>query len=132
MTPTTLPRARGVGALLLVVAGSIFIITASALIQIGAGSYDMTWRQALAAVTDGNVWSSPSVLSNLLLGKGLSASLGFTHEVTLPTTTLIVWNIRMPRVLVGVFVGINLSLSGTIFQAITRNEMASPYLLGVS
>jgi iron complex transport system permease protein len=29
-------------------------------------------------------------------------------------------------------VGINLSFSGSIFQAITRNELASPYLLGVS
>jgi iron complex transport system permease protein len=38
----------------------------------------------------------------------------------------------MPRVLVAIIVGINLAFSGSIFQAVTRNEMASPYLLGVS
>jgi iron complex transport system permease protein len=50
----------------------------------------------------------------------------------LATSTLIVWNVRLPRVLAGLLVGINLSFSGSIFQAVTHNELASPYLLGVS
>jgi len=39
---------------------------------------------------------------------------------------------RLPRVLVGIVVGANLAISGAIFQAVTRNELASPFILGVS
>jgi iron complex transport system permease protein len=46
--------------------------------------------------------------------------------------TLVVWNIRFPRIVVGLLVGSNLAVSGAIFQAVTRNELASPYILGVS
>jgi iron complex transport system permease protein len=46
--------------------------------------------------------------------------------------SLIVWNIRLPRVFVGILVGMNLAVSGAIFQAVTRNELASPFILGVS
>ena len=46
--------------------------------------------------------------------------------------SLIIWNIRLPRVVVGVLVGMNLAVSGAIFQAVTRNELASPFILGVS
>jgi len=46
--------------------------------------------------------------------------------------SLIVWNIRLPRVFVAVLVGMCLSVSGAIFQAVTRNELASPFILGVS
>jgi iron complex transport system permease protein len=46
--------------------------------------------------------------------------------------SLIVWNIRLPRVFVAVLVGMNLAVSGAIFQAVTRNELASPFILGVS
>jgi iron complex transport system permease protein len=46
--------------------------------------------------------------------------------------SLIVWNIRLPRVFVAMLVGMNLAVSGGIFQAVTRNELASPFILGVS
>jgi iron complex transport system permease protein len=58
---------------------------------------------------------------------------GYQGELPdLPTDTLIVWTIRLPRVFVAMFVGMNLAVSGAIFQAVTRNELASPYILGVS
>ena len=44
----------------------------------------------------------------------------------------IVLSLRLPRAVAGILVGVNLSLAGAVFQTITRNEMASPYLLGVS
>lgn len=50
----------------------------------------------------------------------------------LETGTLVVWTIRLPRVLVAVLVGANLAVSGAVFQAVTRNELASPFVLGVS
>lgn len=44
----------------------------------------------------------------------------------------IVMNIRLPRVLTGMLVGICLSLSGAILQAVMRNALASPNVIGVS
>lgn len=44
----------------------------------------------------------------------------------------IIWNIRMPRTIVGALVGINLSLSGAILQAIMRNTLADPHIIGIS
>ncbi|HSX68665.1 iron ABC transporter permease [Nocardioides sp.] len=44
----------------------------------------------------------------------------------------IVWELRMPRSAVAVLVGAGLALSGAIWQAITRNPLASPDFLGVT
>ena len=44
----------------------------------------------------------------------------------------IIWNIRMPRTIVGALVGINLSLSGAMLQAIMRNPLADPQIIGIS
>jgi len=45
---------------------------------------------------------------------------------------LIVMNIRLPRILLAIFVGASLSVAGTSFQALLRNPLADPYVLGVS
>lgn len=44
----------------------------------------------------------------------------------------IVWRIRLPRVLLAAEVGATLSLGGLIFQALLRNPLAEPYILGIS
>lgn len=44
----------------------------------------------------------------------------------------IVWLVRMPRVLLGAVVGAGLAVVGVAFQALVRNALAEPYLLGVS
>lgn len=44
----------------------------------------------------------------------------------------IIWQIRIPRILLAVFVGAGLALVGTCLQAVTRNSMADPYLFGAS
>jgi iron complex transport system permease protein len=45
---------------------------------------------------------------------------------------LIVMDIRLPRILLAIFVGASLSVAGTGFQALLRNPLADPYVLGVS
>jgi iron complex transport system permease protein len=114
------------------IAGSLGVTLLAAFAQIVAGSYEMTCRQALASLADPDVWSQPAVLVRLLFGEHLAQAWGLHDAKPLATATLIVWNVRLPRVLVGLLVGVNLAYSGSIFQAITRNELASPYLLGVS
>ena len=44
----------------------------------------------------------------------------------------IIWQIRFPRVMLGLFVGAGLACCGVVFQGLLRNPLAEPYTLGVS
>jgi iron complex transport system permease protein len=44
----------------------------------------------------------------------------------------IVWQLRLPRVLLAFLVGGSVSVSGAVFQSVLKNPLASPYMLGVS
>lgn len=44
----------------------------------------------------------------------------------------IVWLVRMPRVLLGAVVGAALAIAGVVLQAMVRNVLADPYILGVT
>jgi len=44
----------------------------------------------------------------------------------------IIWRIRLPRVFLATLVGAALSLGGLVFQALLRNPLAEPYILGIS
>jgi len=46
--------------------------------------------------------------------------------------TAIVFDVRLPRLLLGLVVGASLAVSGSAFQALLRNPLADPYILGVS
>ena len=58
-----------------------------------------------------------------------SWALGKTKD---PVLEAIVWNIRLPRVMMAALVGAVLSLGGLVFQALLRNPLAEPYILGIS
>lgn len=45
---------------------------------------------------------------------------------------LVIWNIRLPRMLLAALVGINLSLSGAILQGVMNNPLADPSIIGIS
>ena len=47
-------------------------------------------------------------------------------------SSTIMWKIRIPRVLMGVFVGMGLATAGCVFQGMLRNPLADPYTLGIS
>jgi iron complex transport system permease protein len=49
-----------------------------------------------------------------------------------PVARQIVWQLRVPRVLVAALVGVNLGLAGVLLQGITRNPLADPHILGFS
>lgn len=49
-----------------------------------------------------------------------------------PAQASIVWLLRLPRVLVGAVVGAGLATVGVAMQALVRNPLADPYVLGVS
>jgi cobalamin transport system permease protein len=72
----------------------------------------------------------PVSVTDLLVDLG-RAAIGRTDQ--LPTEyRLIVFDLRLPRILLGMLVGAALSVSGASFQALLRNPLADPYVLGVS
>ncbi len=52
---------------------------------------------------------------------------GHTNE---PIAERIVWNIRLPRVVTALFVGIALGVSGAVFQSVSKNALGSPDIIG--
>ena len=94
---------------------------------VGAGLAGLLACSIVVSVTFGpaeltvpEVWGS--VLSHLGIGES-------------PLTPLrdgIVWELRVPRILTAAAVGAGLALSGAVMQAVTRNQLADPYLLGLS
>jgi len=109
--------------LLSVAVGSLAVVVISGLVQVSLGAYSMTITHAWQAVFN------PEVLFNL---RAWNAFLLGGELPEMSRESLIVWNIRLPRVFVAILVGMNLAISGAIFQAVTRNELASPFILGVS
>ena len=75
---------------------------------------------AFLSLTKGSSMITMSQIVELLLNPGTDPQ------------SQIIWNIRMPRTIVGALVGINLSLSGAILQAIMRNPLADPHIIGIS
>lgn len=81
----------------------------------------------IAAVTIGPAGLAPTdVVASVL------AHLGIGEPTLSPLRDGIVWEIRMPRVLTAAAVGAGLALCGAVMQALTRNPLADPYLLGLS
>ncbi len=62
----------------------------------------------------------------------IAAHLGIGEPTLSPLRDGIVWELRMPRVLTAAAVGAGLALCGAVMQALTRNPLADPYLLGLS
>jgi iron complex transport system permease protein len=72
----------------------------------------------------------PISVTDLVLNLGRVA-IGRSDQ--LPTDyRLIIFDLRLPRILLGVLVGGALSVSGASFQAMLRNPLADPFILGVS
>ncbi len=49
-----------------------------------------------------------------------------------PATETIVWDLRLPRVLTAMIVGLGLAVAGATFQGLLRNPLADPYVLGTA
>ena len=54
------------------------------------------------------------------------------HSPLSPTDEAILWDIRIPRVVLGALVGAMLATAGASYQGVFRNPLADPYLLGVA
>ncbi|ALW88067.1 FecCD family ABC transporter permease [Deinococcus actinosclerus] len=82
----------------------------------------------LAAVVLGTGLGSVTIPPGEVLG---ALWRGATRQA-LEGNDVIVWQIRLPRVVMGALVGASLSVCGGAFQGVFRNPLADPYLLGVA
>ncbi|UUU38494.1 FecCD family ABC transporter permease [Streptomyces sp. NBC_00162] len=80
---------------------------------------------AVAGLALGPVRIAPGQVLDIVLG-------GLTGERRTGAFASIVWDVRMPRVLLGAVVGAGLAVAGTVLQALVRNQLADPFLLGAS
>ncbi len=68
--------------------------------------------------------------SSISIGKIFSVITGGNAAGS--TAATILWKIRLPRIILAAVVGATLSLGGMVFQALLRNPLAEPYILGIS
>ncbi|MEW2429303.1 iron chelate uptake ABC transporter family permease subunit [Micromonospora sp. NPDC047644] len=64
--------------------------------------------------------------------RAVASHLGLPVQPLPPLPDSIVWDLRLPRVLLAALVGAGLAVCGAVLQALTRNPLADPFLLGVS
>lgn len=74
----------------------------------------------VVSMNSGKMNLTPGEVLNVILGKGTDKQ------------NLIVFEFRLPRIVLSVLVGIGMGTSGCIMQSLLRNDMASPGTLGIS
>lgn len=83
---------------------------------------------AIAGIALGSVGIAPQHVAGILGHRFLGLPAGSWS----PTDDAIVWQVRTPRMALGLCVGAGLAVCGMALQAMVRNVLADPYLLGVN
>ncbi|WP_267241983.1 FecCD family ABC transporter permease [Streptomyces sp. PR69] len=92
-------------------AAAIVVLVASAAVSVRIGTTDVSYADLAATV---------------------GSRLGLDVTPLPPLVDSLIWDLRVPRVLLAALVGAALAVCGAVLQAVTRNALADPYLLGVS
>jgi iron complex transport system permease protein len=68
------------------------------------------------------------------IGQILFSSLGIKGALEAPSQDILMifWNVRLPRIIMSATVGCGISIAGAVFQALFRNPLAAPEILGVT
>lgn len=104
-------HAKRVPAMVGIALGSLVAIALAVGISVGIGDMPIPLSTTYAAITNKLGWTT--------------VELNRIHET-------VIWEYRLSRALVAVFCGAGLALCGAIMQALLRNPLAEPYVLGIS
>lgn len=81
------------------------------------------------------IFASAVMVGSLIFGSA-DISMGRILEILFGKVTgtdgMVIWNIRFPRNIVGALVGADLAVAGAILQAVMKNPLADPGIVGVS
>ena len=113
VAPRSLVRAPALTRAAVVLGGGGALLLVALVVGVGLGSVAVTPDEMLR------------VLGHRLLGLGATSGVDASIET-------IVIDLRLPRVLGAMVVGAGLACAGTVFQAILRNPMADPYIIGTA
>ncbi|MDQ3691275.1 MAG: iron chelate uptake ABC transporter family permease subunit [Chloroflexota bacterium] len=113
VAPRPIVRGPALTRATLVLGGGGALLLAACIIGIGLGSVAIAPDDVLR------------VLGHRLLGIGATAGVSDSVET-------IVVDLRLPRVLAAMLVGAGLACAGTVFQAVLRNPLADPYIIGTA
>lgn len=95
-------------------------VKAARLGPIWGGAIALLALAVVLGVAVGAVNLAPREVFNGLLNRGN------------PIDHTIVWDLRLPRVVLAVLVGASLAVSGALLQGVTRNPLADPHILGLT
>ena len=92
---------------------------------------------ALGSTLVGSEPIAPSLVARVLLHELTAGAFGPVQcpspsTVSCASVVTIVWDVRVPAILLAILVGASLGLSGATLQGVFRNPLADPYLLGLS
>jgi len=104
--------ARGRDRRFWLVAGGIVVALVGAVLGVAFGSVSVPFGDTITIVVD------------KVLGTHLSTADAATQAI--------VWDLRVPRVLLAMTVGAGLAVAGATFQGLLRNPLADPYVLGTA
>ena len=96
----------------LVIGAGVVILLVSVVAAVGLGSVEVGLPEAIG-----------------IIGQRLGLPVTESWAATAPT---ILFEVRLPRVLAGALVGAGLGCAGVVFQALLRNPMADPYVIGTA
>ena len=105
---------RGIPAYVCAIVVLLAVLVLSVLFAVTVGSADLTVQEVYDIILF--EWfhiGDPAVLAQ-----------GAVHDI--------VWFIRLPRIVLGVAVGMGLATVGVVMQAVVQNPLADPYILGIS
>ncbi len=81
----------------------------------------------IVAIAVGSTYIEPGVVYKVLLNKlSNSAIFNVTWNAMFEN---IIWEIRLPRVILGAICGAGLALCGVLMQCVTKNPIAEPYFV---
>jgi len=113
--PTTRPIVIGpsLTRAAVVLGGGAILLVAALVVAVAIGSVAV------------GIGDTVAILGSRLLG------LPLTHTWA-PWMEQVIFDVRLPRVLTAMLVGGGLAMAGTVFQALLRNPMADPYIIGTA
>ncbi|MDF2557490.1 MAG: iron transporter permease [Bacillales bacterium] len=94
--------------------------------------YSIAFLMSISTIAISLLNGSVQISTNeifVIIGKHLNIS---GNNMGTSTFDAIIWDIRLPRVLLAFFVGASLALSGAALQGLFRNPLVEPYTIGVS
>ncbi len=113
VAPRPIVRGPAIGRVATTLGGGLLVLLAALVLAIGLGSVAIAPDEVVR------------ILAHRFLGVGSTVGIADSIET-------IVIDLRLPRVLGAMVVGAGLACAGTVFQAILRNPMADPYIIGTA